>query len=109
VSPLPVEILEKARMFAQLAEHNSPEMVAQILAPWLREDAESFVQVTLALALMADMDKFLKAGHAAYVRGEKGQAVEDLERQYHRERKARTRAYELQKMRAEMDGEVTTA
>lgn len=103
MAQLSVEILEKARVIAQLAQNNDPELIVALMAPWMREDAESFVQVALALAQMADSDKFVKAGHAAYVRGETGKAVEDLERQYQRERKARNRDYARQREIAELN------
>jgi hypothetical protein len=103
VSQLPTEILEKARVIAQLAEHNDPHLVAAMMAPWMRDDPETFVQVALALAQMADKDKYVKAGHSAYVQGERGQAIEDLERQYQRERKKRIREYARQTEQAELN------
>jgi hypothetical protein len=103
MSELSTEILEKASVIAKLAENTDPEVVAQLLAPWMREDPESFAQVTLALAQMADKDKWLKAGHSAYVRGERGQAVEDLERTYQQRRKARIREYARQTEQAELN------
>lgn len=50
---VPEPIAERARVIIQLAENTDAIRVADILAPWVRDDPETFVQVMIAIALMA--------------------------------------------------------
>jgi hypothetical protein len=103
-STMPADVLGKARAITLLAETATPEDVAEMLAPWVREDPQAAVRLMVALASMADKDKYLKEAHAAYTRGERTDAVIALERQYQRDRKAKNRPYtELQKYRADRE------
>lgn len=88
---VPEPIAERARVIIQLAENTDAIHVADILAPWVREDPETFVQVMIAIALMADKDRRIKHAHAAYVRGERTPTVVNLEREYQRNRVRKTR------------------
>lgn len=90
---LPPEILERARIVIQMAGGGNPVHAAEMLNPWAKQDTELFVQVMLALALMADPDRMLKEGHAAYTRGDRSPAVVTLERRYQRLTKRKNRAY----------------
>jgi len=90
---LPPEILERARIVIQMAEGGNPVHAAEMLNPWAKQDPALFVQVLLALALMADPDRLLKEGHAAYGRGDRSPAVVTLERRYQRLVKRKNRAY----------------
>jgi hypothetical protein len=103
-STMPVDVLGKARSITVLAENSTPDEVAEMLAPWVREDPQAAVRLMVALAAMADKDKYLKEGHAAYTRGDRSDAVVALERQYQRDRKAKNRPYiELQKYRSDKE------
>lgn len=90
---IPDHVSERARVVIQLAENTDAIHAADILTPWARAEPELFVQVLLAVALMADKDKQLKAAHAAYVRGERSPIIDTLEREYQRGRKRKTRTY----------------
>ncbi|WP_134667882.1 hypothetical protein [Amycolatopsis sp. CFH S0078] len=88
---VPEPIAERARVIIQLAENTDAIHVADILAPWVREDPETFVQVMIAIALMADKDRRVKHAHAAYGRGVRTPAVINLERLYQRNRVRKNR------------------
>lgn len=90
---MPPEVLDRARMVIQLAESGNPVHAAEMLAPWTKQDPEMFVQVLLALALMADPDRLMKESHAAYTRGDRSPAVVLMERRYQRLIKRKNRAY----------------
>lgn len=100
MNEFPADAMERARVVIQIAEVTDASQVADMLAPWIREDAEASVQLILALAAMADKDKFLKQAHAAYVRGERSPTIDEMERRYQRERRTKTRrvARELDSM-----------
>lgn len=94
---VPEHIAERARVIIQLAENTDAIHVADILTPWVREDPELFVQVMIAVALMADKDRRIKEAHAAYGRGERSPSIISLEREYQRNRVRKTRTLKQHK------------
>jgi hypothetical protein len=116
------EALEKARVISKLVRTVDAEHVTDMLAAWMAQDPGMYVQVCLALALMAESDaKYrslmekafdpsdateaeLREAHAAYARDIRTPRVVALERRYQRERKARNRPYvALRSLRAKED------
>lgn len=94
IRDIPVEISDRARVIIQMAENTDAVHAADILVPWVKEKPEHFVEVLLALAAMADPSKRLRDAHAAWTRGDRTPAVIAMEREYQRNRKRKTRAYE---------------
>lgn len=92
LTELPGDVLDRARSIARLAE-TDVNIAGDFITPWIRDNPDHAAQVLLALALMGDSEKALKAAHAAYTRGDLTPAVEEMERQYQRERKAANRKY----------------
>lgn len=94
IKDIPPDVSDRARVVIQLAENTSAIHAADILVPWVKDRPEQFVEVLLAVALMADPGKRLRDAHAAYARGDRTPVVVEMERRYQRDRKRRARNYE---------------
>jgi hypothetical protein len=104
IDEIPADTLEKACAVVRMSETIGIEYVTEMLGAWIAKDPAGTAHVMIALARLADEDKYLKQAHAAYTRGDRNKAVIDLERRYQRLRKAKTRYH--QQMRAvELDEE----
>ncbi len=98
---IPIEVSDRARVILQMAENTDAVHAADILVPWVLAQPEHFVEVMLALAAMADPSKRLRDAHAAWTRGDRTPTVIAMEREYQRNRKRKTRAYEKAQEEAE--------
>jgi len=90
---IPGDVIARAQSIADMASRMPLEDVTAMLAPWVREAPEAAVVAMVALAAMADGDKYVKEAHAAYNRGDRTDFVVVLERQYQRDRQRRNRPY----------------
>lgn len=98
LADIPGDLIEQARMIVALSETVALDDIAAMLMPWMQEDRDRSAKVMLCLALMADKDKLIKQGHAAYMalknRGEPiPESVAELHREYDRKRKEKSYRY----------------
>jgi hypothetical protein len=84
------DVHERARLVVDLAGSRTTAAV-DLLHGWVRHDPRAAAETMLALALMADRDKAIKAAHAAYNRGDRTPEVDAMEKTYQRARKRRER------------------
>ena len=91
---IPDNVADRARVVIQMALNTDAIHAADILAPWVAQSPELFVQVMLAIARMADPDRLLKDAHSAYGRGVRTDVVVQLEREYQRRRVRKGRRVE---------------